>query len=96
MLSIPGTGFQYLTVQLGLWIPIVSVIPDSKTQDSEFHKQNFPLFWIPQTKISHIPESSFLFNRANLSGTYVQMQQQAKKLCPADERLSNNSVKFKI
>ena len=56
MLSIPGTGFQYLTVQLGLWIPIVSAIPDSETQDSDFHKQNFPVFWIPQTKISHIPE----------------------------------------
>ena len=26
----------------------------------------------------------------------MQMQQQAKKLCPADERLSNNSIKFKI
>jgi len=42
MLSIQRTGFQYLTVQLGFWIPIVRAIPDSKTQDSEFHKQNFP------------------------------------------------------
>ena len=38
---IQGTGFQYLSVELGLWIPIVngipdslSCIPDSKTQDS--------------------------------------------------------------
>ena len=46
MLLIPGTGFQYLTVQLGFWIPIVSAIPDSKTQDSEFHNQNFPRLWI--------------------------------------------------
>ena len=45
---IPGTGFQYLSVELGFWIPIgsgipdsLSCIPDSKTQDSTFHKQNF-------------------------------------------------------
>ena len=44
-----GTGFQYLSVELGFWTAIVSgipdplnCIPDSKTQDSEFHKQNFP------------------------------------------------------
>ena len=41
---IPVTGFQYLSVELGSWIPIVSGIPDSlssiphsKTQDSGFH-----------------------------------------------------------
>ena len=61
---IPGTGFQYLSVELGFWIPIVSgipdsfsCIPDSKTQDSRFHRQNFPGFRIPQTKISRIPVS---------------------------------------
>ena len=38
---IPGTGFQYLSVDIGIWIPIVSGIPDSlscipnsKTKDS--------------------------------------------------------------
>ena len=46
---IPDTGFQYLSVELGFRIPFVSgipdsfsCIPDSKTQDSGFHKQNFP------------------------------------------------------
>ena len=46
---IPGIGFQYLSVELGFWIPIgsgipdsLSCIPDSKTPDSTFHKQNFP------------------------------------------------------
>lgn len=95
MLSIPATGFQYLSVQVGLWIPIVSAIPDSKTRDSEFHKQNFPIL-DSKNKNSHIPESRFPFNRANLSGPYVQMQQQAKKLCPADERLFNKRIKLKI
>ena len=40
-IRIPGTGFQYLSVELGLWIAVVSgipdslsCIPDSKTQDS--------------------------------------------------------------
>ena len=49
--QIPGTGFQSLSVELGFWIPIVSeipdsmsCIPDSKTRDSGFHKQNFPGF----------------------------------------------------
>ena len=53
-LWIPGIGFQYLSVEFGFWIPIVSGIPDSlscipdfNAQDSEFHKQ----------KIFRIPES---------------------------------------
>ena len=44
---IPGAGFQYLSLELGFWIPIVSEIPDSlscipnsKVQDSGFHEQN--------------------------------------------------------
>ena len=28
-IRIPGTGFQYLSVELGFWIPVVSGIPDS-------------------------------------------------------------------
>ena len=46
---IPGTGFQSLTVELGLWISIINGIPDflscipnSKAQDSGFHKHIFP------------------------------------------------------
>ena len=52
---IPGTGFWYLSVELGFWIPIVSgipdslsCIPDSKTWDSRFHEQNIPGFQIPR------------------------------------------------
>ena len=52
--QIPGTGVQSLSVELGFWIPIVSgipdsvsCIPDSKTRDSGFHKQNFPGFRVP-------------------------------------------------
>ena len=43
-----------MSVELGFWIPIVSgipdsvsCIPDSKTRDSGFHKQNFPGFRVP-------------------------------------------------
>ena len=43
---ISGIGSHYFSVQFGFWIPIVSgipdslsCIPDSKAQDSEFHKQ---------------------------------------------------------
>ena len=46
---IPGTEFQFLSVQLGFWIPIIdeiidslSCILDSKAQDSRFQKKNFP------------------------------------------------------
>ena len=45
---IPGAGFQYLSVELGFWIPIVSgileslsCIPDSKTQDSRFQTHSW-------------------------------------------------------
>ena len=60
------SGFQYLSLELGFWIPVVSGIldslscfPDSKDQDSGFHKQKFLGFWILQAKISQIPESGF-------------------------------------
>ena len=46
---IPGNGFQFFSVELEFWIPIVSripdslsCIPDSKAQDSRFHQQKFP------------------------------------------------------
>ena len=46
---IPGTGFQSLSVELEFCIPVVigipdslSCIPDSKAQDSRFHRQKFP------------------------------------------------------
>ena len=52
--QISDTGFQYLSVELGFRIPIVSgipdslsCIPDSKAQDFWFHKQNFPGFRNP-------------------------------------------------
>ena len=52
--QIPGTDFQFLSVELGFWIPIVSgipdslsCIPDSKAQDCGFHKQNFHGFRNP-------------------------------------------------
>ena len=52
------TGFRYLSVELGLWIPIVggipdslSCIPDSKYQDFGSHKQNFPGFRNPEKTI---------------------------------------------
>ena len=63
---IPDTGFQSLLVELGFWITIVSgipdflsCIPDSKAQDSEFHKQKVHGFRIPQAKNSRILESRF-------------------------------------
>ena len=44
-------GFQALPGELGFWILIVSgisdtlsCVPDSKVQDSGFHKQKFPEF----------------------------------------------------
>ena len=52
---IPGTGFQYLSVELEIWIPILGRIPDSlscilnsKAQDST-------------AKIARIPECGFLY-----------------------------------
>ena len=45
------SGFQSLLVFRIPW----AVIPDSKEQDSGFHRQNFPAFWIQSAKISRIP-----------------------------------------
>ena len=46
---IPGTEFQFLSLELEFWIAIVSgipnslsCIPDSKDQESRFHQQKFP------------------------------------------------------
>ena len=36
--------------------PIIAGIPDSKAQDYGFFKQKFRGFWIPDAKISQIPE----------------------------------------
>ena len=35
------SGFQFLSEELGFWIPIVSGIPESKAQEFGFHKQIF-------------------------------------------------------
>ena len=65
------SGFQLLdsksfSVELGSQIPIVSgildsysCIPDSKAQDSGFHRQKISSFRILHAKISRIPESGF-------------------------------------
>ena len=65
--------FQSFSVELAFWIPFLSGIPDSlscilgsKAQDSGFNKQNFPGIRILQAKISHIPESGFLYVRRYL------------------------------
>ena len=62
--------FQSFSVELVFWIPFLSGIPDSfscilgsKAQDSGFNEQNFPGIRILQAKISHIPESGFLYMR---------------------------------
>ena len=71
------SGFHLLdsrsfSVELGFRIRIVSGIPDSytcipnsKAQDSGFHKQKFPRFRIPNAKISRILESGFLYMGRN-------------------------------
>ena len=59
---IPGTWFQYLSVQLGLWIPIMRGIPDSmscipvsKTQDSWFH--------IPKPRFTYMGQNTVCTNK---------------------------------
>ena len=45
---------------LGLRIPIVSGIPDSKAHDSEFQKQKFPGYRIPQEKVPGFRDWDYL------------------------------------
>ena len=65
---ISGAAFQSLSVELGIWIPILSAITDSlscildsKALDSGFHNQNLPGYRLLQVKISQIPESRFSY-----------------------------------
>ena len=53
--EVEGTGFQSLSVKLGLWVPITRGIPDSKAYDSGFYMQIFPEFQISRANISQIP-----------------------------------------
>ena len=64
-----GAGFQSLSLELGFWISIVSgisnslsCIPDSKVQDSRFHKQVFLGF---RFQNQNFPEFKNPLNRAN-------------------------------
>ena len=70
-----GRGFRILIVS-GI-LDSCSCIPDSKAQDSGFHKQRFPRFRIPHAKISCFPESGVPYserhNRHNL--VYIPFSQ---------------------
>ena len=79
-------GFQSLSVELGLRIPIFSGIPDSlsyspdsKAQDSGFHCQNIPWFRIPQTK-------NFWFRNPDFSTCKSGIRSTPKNVC-IDRRL---------
>ena len=61
---IQDTGFQYLSVELGFWIPIVSEIPDATTKDSGFHKQKIPIFRNPD----FLTWSEYLRKEKNIFG----------------------------
>ena len=39
-IRIPGNGFQYLSVELGFWIPVVSGIPESLSCIPDFKIQD--------------------------------------------------------
>ena len=44
---IPGTEFQFLSVQLGFWIPIIDEILDSLSCVLDSKRKIFPGIWIP-------------------------------------------------
>ena len=78
------TGFQCLSIEIGIWIPIVSGIPDSVELYSGFHTQKFPGFRIPHAK--KFPDSGIriplhganhLRNQRNLRSEifYVQLSE---------------------
>ena len=86
------SGFHLLdsrsfSVELGFRIRIVSgipdsytCIPDSKAQDSGFHKQKSPRFRIPNAKISRIPESGFLYMGRFFTLETIQLKIWAKSM----------------
>ena len=65
---IPGTGFQSLSAELGIWIPIVSGIPDSLSCMPEFQS---PGLRISKAKTSRIPESGFPYLGRHLYFTWM-------------------------
>ena len=82
---IQETGFQYLSLELGFWIPIVSEIPDSTTKDSEFHKQNFPIFRNPR-----FPYIGQISRRRKI---YIRW---AKEFCVLISRYIENQIRIEV
>ena len=82
---IQETGFQYLSLELGFWIPIVSEIPDSTTKDSEFHKQNFPIFRNPR-----FPYIGRISRRKKI---YIRW---AKEFCVLISRYIENQIRIEV
>ena len=95
---IPDTGFKYLSIELGFWIPIfsrsiadsLSCISDSKTQDYGFHKQIFPDSGFRKQNFLGLirnPESGFPFmGRFNTYGK-AQIKTYLIKKCNTCSRL---------
>ena len=82
---IQETGFQYLSLELGFWIPIVSEIPDSTTKDSEFHKQNFSIFRNPR-----FPYIGQISRRRKI---YIRW---AKEFCVLISRYIENQIRIEV
>ena len=82
---IQETGFQYLSLELGFWIPIVSEIPDSTTKDSEFHKQNFPIF--------RNPRFPYIGRISRRKKKYIRW---AKEFCVLISRYIENQIRIEV
>ena len=62
-------GCMWWNLDSGFQRTALSCMPDSKAQDFGLDKQNFPVSWILQGKISLIPNSRFPYKRRHvLSG----------------------------
>ena len=57
------SGFQYMSVERGFWIPVVSGIPNSLSCIPDFTSTEFS--WIPDSASKNFPDSGIQINSSS-------------------------------
>ena len=61
--TVLDSGFQYMSVERGFWIPVVSGIPNSLSCIPDFTRTEFS--WIPDSASKNFPDSGIQINSSS-------------------------------